>query len=279
MAVNEVAIDVSAEPYKPDTAWRSDSVCRTHPTRWWFAGDYRESTRAKEICADCVVRSPCLEYALSRPDLLGIWAATTPNERAAMRRDLRAGRTPAAANAAGRPAPAPAPGTVEAIGLDATLEADIDADIDVDLDLVHEAAVDAGTAAETEAVPVFASRFAAVLDRVPARAIRGRRPDRDAGRVFTPAAPRAATGGRDGDDLMTPAEAGARLGVTPNTVTRWSRAGKLSAIQTMGGHRRFRRSEIERVLREANRGPIALDTPDAVEPASDSGASPQVREL
>ncbi|HEV7523909.1 MAG TPA: helix-turn-helix domain-containing protein [Acidimicrobiia bacterium] len=56
----------------------------------------------------------------------------------------------------------------------------------------------------------------------------------------------------DHGDLLTPAEAARKLGVTPNTVTRWSRAGKISAIQTMGGHRRFRRSEIERVQREAN---------------------------
>ncbi|MDQ1380549.1 MAG: hypothetical protein QOJ71_1268, partial [Actinomycetota bacterium] len=52
----------------------------------------------------------------------------------------------------------------------------------------------------------------------------------------------------DRDELLTPAEAARKLGVTPNTVTRWSRAGKISAIQTMGGHRRFRLSEIERVL-------------------------------
>jgi excisionase family DNA binding protein len=51
------------------------------------------------------------------------------------------------------------------------------------------------------------------------------------------------------DELLTPAEAARRLGVTPNTVTRWSRAGKISAIQTIGGHRRYRGSEIDRVLR------------------------------
>ena len=62
----------------------------------------------------------------------------------------------------------------------------------------------------------------------------------------------ASAGLGDRDELLTPAEAARKLGVTPNTVTRWSRAGKISAIQTMGGHRRFRRSEVERVLGEAN---------------------------
>jgi excisionase family DNA binding protein len=37
--------------------------------------------------------------------------------------------------------------------------------------------------------------------------------------------------------------------VNPKTVTRWARAGKISAIRTLGGHRRFRRDEIESVLR------------------------------
>ena len=56
----------------------------------------------------------------------------------------------------------------------------------------------------------------------------------------------------DRSELLTPAEAARKLGVTPNTVTRWSRDGKISAIQTMGGHRRFRRSEIERLLGDSS---------------------------
>jgi excisionase family DNA binding protein len=38
--------------------------------------------------------------------------------------------------------------------------------------------------------------------------------------------------------------------VNPKTVTRWARAGKLTAIRTLGGHRRFRASEIQRCLEE-----------------------------
>jgi excisionase family DNA binding protein len=36
--------------------------------------------------------------------------------------------------------------------------------------------------------------------------------------------------------------------VNPKTVTRWARAGKISAVRTLGGHRRFRASEIRRFL-------------------------------
>lgn len=50
------------------------------------------------------------------------------------------------------------------------------------------------------------------------------------------------------NDLFTPAEVAALFRVNPKTVTRWARAGKISAVRTLGGHRRFRRSEIEAVL-------------------------------
>jgi excisionase family DNA binding protein len=40
--------------------------------------------------------------------------------------------------------------------------------------------------------------------------------------------------------LLTPAEVAALFRVDPKTVTRWAKAGKLSAIRTLGGHRRYR---------------------------------------
>lgn len=50
------------------------------------------------------------------------------------------------------------------------------------------------------------------------------------------------------DALLTPAEVAALFRVNPKTVTRWARAGKITAIRTLGGHRRFRASEIRRCL-------------------------------
>ncbi|CAN5260959.1 developmental transcriptional regulator BldC [soil metagenome] len=50
--------------------------------------------------------------------------------------------------------------------------------------------------------------------------------------------------------LLTPSEVAALFRVNPKTVTRWARAGKLNAIRTLGGHRRFRVSEIRRCLEE-----------------------------
>ena len=49
-------------------------------------------------------------------------------------------------------------------------------------------------------------------------------------------------------ELLTPGEVAVMFRVNPKTVTRWARAGRISAIRTMGGHRRFRASEIQRFI-------------------------------
>lgn len=54
-------------------------------------------------------------------------------------------------------------------------------------------------------------------------------------------------------DLMTPAEVAALFRVCPKTVSRWAHTGKLSCVRTLGGHRRFLRTEVEQRLQEARR--------------------------
>lgn len=53
------------------------------------------------------------------------------------------------------------------------------------------------------------------------------------------------------DELLLPCEVAEIFRVNPKSVTRWAKAGKLTAVKTLSGHRRFRRSEVERVYREA----------------------------
>lgn len=52
------------------------------------------------------------------------------------------------------------------------------------------------------------------------------------------------------ETLLTPAEVAARFRVDPKTVTRWAKAGKISSIKTLGGHRRYRESEVAKLLRD-----------------------------
>jgi excisionase family DNA binding protein len=59
----------------------------------------------------------------------------------------------------------------------------------------------------------------------------------------------------DVEPLLTPAEVADLFGVDSVTVTRWARSGRLSAVRTLGGHRRFREREV-RLLLSAARGPF-----------------------
>jgi excisionase family DNA binding protein len=49
---------------------------------------------------------------------------------------------------------------------------------------------------------------------------------------------------RESEVLLTPSEVASLFRVDPKTVTRWAKAGKLTAIRTLGGHRRYRQSEV-----------------------------------
>lgn len=52
----------------------------------------------------------------------------------------------------------------------------------------------------------------------------------------------------DAEPLLTPAEVAAMFRVDPKTVTRWAKAGKLSSVRTLGGHRRYLASEVKALL-------------------------------
>lgn len=49
-------------------------------------------------------------------------------------------------------------------------------------------------------------------------------------------------------EILTPKEVARLFGVDPKTVTSWARAGKIPSIKTPGGHRRYRRSDIDAFL-------------------------------
>jgi excisionase family DNA binding protein len=55
--------------------------------------------------------------------------------------------------------------------------------------------------------------------------------------------------------LLTPSEVAALFRVDPKTVTRWAKAGKLTSIRTLGGHRRFKESEVKSLL-------VSISSPD-----------------
>jgi excisionase family DNA binding protein len=58
-------------------------------------------------------------------------------------------------------------------------------------------------------------------------------------------------------ELLTPSEVATLFRVDPKTVTRWAKTGKLTSLRTLGGHRRYRRTEVYALL---------YPTPDAPAP-------------
>ena len=53
--------------------------------------------------------------------------------------------------------------------------------------------------------------------------------------------------------LLTPSEVASFFRVDPKTVTRWAKAGKLTSIRTLGGHRRYKESEVKALLGSASK--------------------------
>lgn len=74
-------------------AWQDRAACRGEALSTFFADDgerkdTREATteKAKAICAGCPVRIECLNYALTRPERIGVWGGLDEDERHSERR-------------------------------------------------------------------------------------------------------------------------------------------------------------------------------------------------
>ena len=59
--------------------------------------------------------------------------------------------------------------------------------------------------------------------------------------------------------LLTPSEVAFLFRVDPKTVTRWAKAGKLTSIRTLGGHRRYKESEVKNLLASFSKPPNRND--------------------
>ena len=65
--------------------WMDRAACRGMAPATFFPSRGEPTDEARETCAGCPVREPCLAYATGE-DVEGIWAATSKQERRAMRR-------------------------------------------------------------------------------------------------------------------------------------------------------------------------------------------------
>ena len=56
-------------------------------------------------------------------------------------------------------------------------------------------------------------------------------------------------------EYLTPGQVARMLHVSPKTVNRLANEGRIPCLVTLGGHRRFQREEIERVVEQMASGP------------------------
>jgi excisionase family DNA binding protein len=60
-------------------------------------------------------------------------------------------------------------------------------------------------------------------------------------------------------EFLTRSEVSKLLGVSPNTVTRWAREGRLPCQVTLGGHHRFDRELVEQLRKSLYRAGTRQD--------------------
>lgn len=72
-------------------AWHREAACRGSDPDLFFPGrgDYRATSPARQICAACPVREPCLEAGMS--EHFGTWGGMSERARRRLRRIEREG--------------------------------------------------------------------------------------------------------------------------------------------------------------------------------------------
>jgi len=69
--------------------WRMLGACRGLDPTIFYPDDDDEADIAKQVCAQCGVRSACLDYALQRREKVGVWGGHTERERRRIIRQRR----------------------------------------------------------------------------------------------------------------------------------------------------------------------------------------------
>ena len=70
-----------AAPARFAARWRERAACRGTDLDVFFPERGESAGPARQVCAACPVRQPCLEYALSNRITHGIWGGLTERER------------------------------------------------------------------------------------------------------------------------------------------------------------------------------------------------------
>lgn len=68
------------DPVDP-LSWQESAQCKNYPPAAFFPSDGVGVDAARKICETCVVKDPCLEFALENRIEHGVWGGTSERER------------------------------------------------------------------------------------------------------------------------------------------------------------------------------------------------------
>ena len=90
MAAAAVQLQTSLEEILSRPAWQDDAAYRgSGAVESFMPGRGGSFHRARELCAGCLVRQECLDFALADEEIVGVWGGTTERERIELRRRRR----------------------------------------------------------------------------------------------------------------------------------------------------------------------------------------------
>jgi WhiB family transcriptional regulator, redox-sensing transcriptional regulator len=64
-----------------ETEWMRSGVCMETDPEAFFPNRGTSAMTAKSVCAECPVRTDCLDYALAHNERFGVWGGLSERER------------------------------------------------------------------------------------------------------------------------------------------------------------------------------------------------------
>jgi WhiB family transcriptional regulator, redox-sensing transcriptional regulator len=73
-------------PVEPDTGWQAYANCRQADPEAFFPEKGEPGNYAKRVCARCMVKVECLQWALETDQRFGIWGGMSERSLRALKR-------------------------------------------------------------------------------------------------------------------------------------------------------------------------------------------------
>jgi WhiB family redox-sensing transcriptional regulator len=74
----------------PRDGWIRLAACVGHDPDHWYATERAAYRYARAVCADCPVKTDCLNWALRADEYQGMWGGLSPQQRRHLSRERRA---------------------------------------------------------------------------------------------------------------------------------------------------------------------------------------------